>query len=154
MLPNDDVVRSAMIDALTHATTGTLCAKVCVGLIAVPFLPAVDGTLPPTPFPTFTGYAPKERPAVDAQVVLDPVTGRTTIRLPPPVGGWTFVASGDPAEPVTIHGYYVTIGVEDSDPQVPVTGSALFTSPIVISQAGDFITIQDILLEFLAPYMV
>jgi len=154
MFPNDDVIRSAMLDALAHTATGVLSVKCCVGLIAKPFTPSTDGELPADPFPTFTGYAIKERAAVDAQIIIDPVTGRIAVRLPAPVGGWTFTCTADPAEPETIYGVYVTMGVEDSEDQTPVTGCEVFPTPIVISNASQQIVVSDITFELLAPYMV
>lgn len=154
MLPNDDVVRSAMLDALVHAGTGVLCVKCCVGLSQLPFVPDPTGAMPTGFEPTFTGYGPIERVAVDAQIVSDPVTGRVTVFIPPPAGGWKFVATADLTPTVTIYGFYFTVGVEDTDPQFPVTGSELFDTPITLTTDGEFVNVDQVKFELVAPYMV
>ncbi len=154
MFPTDDQVLSPMLDALVHTATGALCLKCCVGLIAVPFTENKEGELPVDFAPDPAVFPIKERAAADAVVVLDPITGRKKVRLPPPVGGWAFTALTDPDEPLSIQGYYVTMGVEDTDPQTPVTAMAHFDQPIIITLATQQIVISDIDLEVLAPYMV
>lgn len=154
MTPADNGVRSFMIDALTHTATGVLCLKCCVGLVAKPFTPNREGILPVDPFPTWTGYEAKERGAVDAQVLIDPITGRLTVFIPPPVGGWKFVCGSNESPPITVYGYYYTVGVDKTDPQSPVFGSDLFDQPISITTIGEYILIPEVKFEMQSVYMV
>lgn len=141
MLWSDEIIRlmavAAGADTLGLAAGGDMS----VGLVAAPFTPS--GTTPvPTPtMPVNAGLAAKSPASVD--VTVDPNNGDQLIDLIPPAGGWRWEATSVFVGPTeTLYG--IAVWNQDSG---SLFGSFLFDEPIVISAAGQVVTVDQSLLR-------
>ena len=107
------------------------------------FTPSLDLVLADLTPATFTGSAAKDVGTGTQPTYYDVATGKYTIRLLEPVGGWNWVCTVDPAAPETVYGVYVT-----DNAGTTLLGAQLLEEPVVIDAAGQGVGIGDLLLAF------
>jgi len=143
----------AAIGATTVTFDPRLSDPLWLFAVKVPFTPGLGLTLnDATDLATFTGSTPKVILTGARTPVTDPLTGRLTINLPGPVGGFLWTCSADPAAPETIHG----VALSTDSTTVTTTklcAAALLPEPVTITLAGDFVEFEDNKLQF-NPAMV
>lgn len=91
---------------------------------------------------TFTGSAAIAAGLGAQQDFDDPVTGLRVVQIKEPAGGWHWLCTADPLTPETIYGWYLT---DNTD--AVLYGSALFGTPVVITQAGQAIDLGNVRFE-------
>jgi len=128
------------VRALLAGDTTTLAAAAAmkVRLAQAAFVPGPTLTIASFTIATFTGYADLLAGIGTAQQFNDPGGGRVA-QLLEPAGGWHWQATAGTGLPQTIYGYYV---VDNGATQL--YGSALFTTPVVLSGTGDAVDIPQI----------
>jgi hypothetical protein len=132
----------ARLQTLLQTDTGsiasaTLACKVHLAIAA--FTPSVTLTIANLTEATFTGYAALVGGTGNQQAFFDPVTGQRQVQLLEPAGGWHWQASGTTGLPMTVYGWYVTDnGVAN------LYGSALFPTPITLTNIGDAVDVPNI----------
>lgn len=97
---------------------------------------------------TFDGSTPLEAGVGPQQNFYDPVTGRRTVQLIEPLGGWHWVTTGVTALPQDIYGYVVT---DNTD--AIVYGAARFDNPVNLTASGQGLDIPEIRFELIPPVL-
>lgn len=86
---------------------------------------------------TFTGSAALVAGTGAQQAFYDPALGKRVIQILEPAGGWHWLCTVLPAPAETIYGYYLT-----NNAGSVLYGSQLFSTPIVINNAGQGVDID------------
>jgi uncharacterized protein YjbI with pentapeptide repeats len=148
MIPTNAILQ-AIVDLLA-ADTATLAnaAALHVHLSKSNFTPGPDLTPADFTEADFTGATALDAGTGTQQTFVDPSTNLRTIQLLEPAGGWHWDCAGGTL-PQTVYGYYVTDHT-DAD----LYGCVKFTTPIVISAAGQGLDIAQVRFTFLntSPY--
>lgn len=132
---------------LLAADTGALAAATAmhVHLVIAPFNPALSlETIGDLTLATFTGSTPKNCGTGAQQVFTDAGTGKLTLQLLEPAGGFTWECTVTPGAPETVYGFVVT----DTADAV-IHGSELLPAPLTISEAGQAVVVPNIRMAFL-----
>jgi hypothetical protein len=143
MVPSNEIL-NAFRDLLA-ADTGTLAnaAAMHVHLVAATFTPSPGRVIADFTLATFTGSTPLNAGTGVQQAFLDPLSGRRTIQIKEPAGGWHWQCTAAPGSPETIYGYVVTDN-GDTD----VYGCSLLPTPVEVSAVGHSVDIPFIRLSY------
>lgn len=140
MVPSQFLVNRIQTLLATDATTLAPAASACkVHLAMASFVPSAALLIGGLTEATFTGYAALLAGVSTQQTFNDPLTGGRIVQLLEPAGGWHWQTTGTTGLPMTIYGYYVT-----DNGTATLYGSALFSTPIVLSLTGDAVDIPQV----------
>jgi len=147
-----DLMIGQLGDTTVTFTVG-LSSAMWILPVKVPFTPGLSLTFTDaTDLATFAGSTPAAILTGERVPATDPLTGRLTINLPGPVGGFLWTCTADPAVPETIYGVCLSSSSTTID-TTKAFASALLPEPVLISLAGDFVEFEDNKLQF-NPAMV
>jgi hypothetical protein len=97
---------------------------------------------------TFDGSTAKNAGLGAQQEFLDGLSGRRTVQLNEPAGGWHWQVTGVTALPQTIYGFYVT-DLADA----VVYGSARLDAPVLLNGIGQAIDVANVRFTFQTPVL-
>jgi len=101
---------------------------------------------------TFPGVTPLTNTGAAIPALIDPLTGRLVLQINLPAGGLVWVCGADPSEPETIYGMvYSDSSTTFNAPHA--LASCLLPEPLTITNAGQFVEVDDSKLTF-NPAMV
>lgn len=131
MLPTQAMINR--LATILGADTGSIAAAAApkLHLAMSAFTPGPGLTLAQLTEATFTGYAALAGAPGVVVPFVDPTSGLQIVQLPDPAGGWHFSCTGATGLPQTIYGWYVT-----DSAGVTLWGAQLFTTPVVVTAAG------------------
>jgi hypothetical protein len=146
-----NVILDAMVNLLAAdpATLAPAALANHVHLSMTPFTPGPTLDIAGVTDATFNTYVPANAGVGTQQEFIDPMTGLRNIQLLEPAGGWHWETGSAANLPQTIYGWFVT---DNAD--AVMLGSALFSTPIVLTAAGQAVDIGNIRLTFApsSPY--
>jgi len=117
-----------------------------IALIAADFALSEDLVVGDLTLATFTGSAAKAG-ATGAQLVgVDPATGQQVITIKAPAGGYVWECTADPGSPETIFGLALV-----DNAGTTLLGVEKFTTPVVISAAGEQVSAGDVQMVVVNP---
>lgn len=119
-----------------------------VHLINALFNPAPDTIFDPTKEATFTGGGAKSAGIGAQQSFRDPVNNDRVVELLEPAGGWTWICTVTPGAAETIYGVIIT---DNAD--AVTFASFLFAVPVVITNAGDAVVVDNLQLRLALGFM-
>lgn len=116
-------------------------------LVTSEFVPSPELAIGDLTYSTVAGMLAKEQVVGGSNRIYNSETGRAGILLSCLVGDFTWVCTSAPVSPVTMYGVAL---VEPGNPDL--WGTALFDTPVVISDAGNIVTWDGILGYFVVNY--
>jgi hypothetical protein len=117
-----------------------------VYLVVANFIPSLDlNDIADLVLASFTGSAAKAAGVGAQQTFYDPISGLRYIQVLEPAGGWTWECTVTPGAPQTVYGFVLTNNAGDT-----IYGSQLLETPVMISAAGQAVTIPQVRMGFLS----
>lgn len=144
MIPAQNIIDRMVTLLASDTTTFAPAANaVKIHLAQAAFTPAPTLIVGSFTEATFTGYAALLAGLNTQQTFFDGSSGLKVLQLLEPAGGWHWATTAATGLPQTIFGYYAT-----DNATATVYGSALLTTPVVLTGTGQAVDVAQVRFTF------